>query len=105
MSVIQNISVDLLYFIITNIKSNFKSHINYLLNNVLYSYAIEILVCARIKYYDNKLPTNREIRARIFINNFSSNYNNYTKEFYYQLEEYLNNYSKIEKEIAKIIES
>lgn len=105
MSVIQNISDDLLYFIITNIKSNFKSHINYLLNNVLFSYAIEILACATIKFYDDKLPINSEVRARLFINNFSSNYNKYTKEFYYELEEYLNNYSKNEKEIAKIIES
>lgn len=105
MSVIQNISDDLLYFIITNVKSDFKSHINYLLNNILYSYAIEILACAKIKYYNDKLPTNREIRARLFINNFSSSYNKYTKEFYYQLEEYLNNYEKNEKEIVKIIES
>ncbi|MEV9643005.1 hypothetical protein [Aliarcobacter butzleri] len=105
MSVIQNISDDLLYFIITNIKSNFKSHINYLLNNVLFSYAIEILACTTIKYYDNKLPINREVRARVFINNFSSSYNKYTKEFYYQLEEYLNNYEKNEKEIVKILES
>ena len=105
MAIFQELSQDLVYFIIQNMKSNFKSHINYLVNNVLYSYAIEILSCATINYYDDKSPENRELRGNLFIKAFPSEFDKYGKDFYVQLEKYLKNYPENELEIINLIQS
>ena len=103
----QSISEDLTYFIINNLKYNFKTHINYLVHYNLYSYATEILACSTINYYDNKLPYLREMRAHLFLNSFSKEHSLsiYYKEFYYVLEDYLLDYKNKKEEIYKVIKS
>lgn len=102
-TVMQELSQDLTYFIIKNIKHNFRIHLNYLISNNLYPYAIEILVCSSIKYYDDKMPCHRELRGRLFLNMFPTNFDKDSKEFYYQLEDYFKEYTNKKEEIEKFI--
>ena len=105
MTVFQELSSDLTYFIIQNTKSNFRPHLNYLINSGLYPYAVEVISCATINYFDNKSPENRELRAKLFINSYPSKFNKHEKDFYFQLENYLNNYTDNENEIISLIQS
>lgn len=105
MSLLINLSDDLIYFIIYNIKSTFKPHINYLISNSLYAYAIEILSSSIVDYYDDKAPDRKELKGRIFIKEFHSNNDKYSKEFYFQIKDYLDNYSINKKEIFNLIEN
>jgi hypothetical protein len=105
MTSFQDLSSDMIFFIITGVKTNFKSHINYLLNHELYAYAIEVLACSTIDYFNDKAPTHKEVRGRLFLQIFQTIHKQHSKELYFELENYLSNYQDNKEEVVKLIES
>jgi len=104
-TVMQELSQELTYFIITNIKYNFRNHVNYLVSNHLYPYANAFLAYGTIIYYDDKIPFHHEAKAELFLANYPTKLNKYEKDFYYFLEGYLKDYEANEEEIYNIIAS
>jgi len=99
----QELSEDLTYFIITNIKYNFKNHINYLASNDLYSYANAFLAYGNITYYDDKIPFHHDVKAELFLKNYPIKLDKYGKDFYYFLEGYFKDYESNQEEVYRII--
>jgi len=99
----QELSRDLTYFIITNIKYNFRNHVNYLASNHLYPYANTFLAYGSIEYYDDKVPFYHEVKAELFLNNYPTKLDKYEKDFYYFLEGYFKDYESNQEEVYRII--